>query len=606
MIVLSEGRIFVSHSLRFCVSASHSLSFVFSPLYDQEKQIFDALFSTRRPKDGWAGLSSGLKSVAKGTAAGLTALIASPMVGAQQEGVKGLAVGLITGVASAVTLPVTGVCVGAYQLSRGIVNSAEAIQKSAQGMVWNEQTREWYFYSMQQENTDVEQQMQDLQRKLQQSDNTSNNTSNDRPVQDRQYYDLLKVPTTASSADLKKAYYREARLVHPDKNPDDPDAADKFQKLGHAYQILSQPESRAHYDKHGIVSNNPSEMKLTDVDPRTFFAVMFGSDAVKPYIGELWIANKADTLLKDQALQEFANQHSGNGESSDESSNSKTSETKKESSERAQYKAQLEVLHQQHRQVQAALHLLSRIQPFLEGLQDEAEFIALAQEEAAIISKQDFGAVFLKAIGYSLELEAMDFLGSYQSFLGVDGHAAKFRKRQYGMANQLRLLTAAVAAARAGSAAYQEVERLQNQAAQLSEEANPQTIKLASEKIEESLPAILELAWAINIQDITRTLRGVCLKLFTDGAEHLTIEQRLKRAEGVWLLGREFYSMGSVAEATATSNGMNAKDIRTRAEVAAMTTLAKAQGQEMNDKDAEELIKQARMMEEMQRKATSG
>lgn len=55
----------------------------------QEKQVFDSLFSTRRPKDGWAGLSSGLKSVAKGTAAGLTALVASPIVGASQEGPKG-------------------------------------------------------------------------------------------------------------------------------------------------------------------------------------------------------------------------------------------------------------------------------------------------------------------------------------------------------------------------------------------------------------------------------------------------------------------------------------------------------------------------------------
>lgn len=552
-----------------------------------------------------------MKSVAKGTAAGLTALVASPMVGAQQEGAVGFTKGLAAGLASAVALPVTGVCVGAYQVSRGIVNSAEAIQKSAQGMVWNEETREWYFYSLPQECNRLETELQQLQRKLQSqssttddNNNTNNNNNNERHVQDRHYYDLLKVPTTASNAELKKAYYREARLVHPDKNPNDPDAADKFQKLGHAYQILSQPESRAHYDKHGI-SANAAEMKLTDIDPRTFFAVMFGSDAVKPYIGELWIANKADTLLKDQALQEFANNNNHHHATDNNQDTKKKDdyESHAKNNERAACKAQLDEVQQNHRQVQAAMHLLARIQPFVDGIQDEAEFIALAQEEAANISKQDFGAVFLKAIGYALELEAMDFLGSHQSFLGVDGHAAKFRKRQYGMANQIRLLTAAVAAARAGSAAYKEVDRLQKQAAQLSQEANPQTMKLASEKIEESLPAILELAWAINIQDITRTLRGVCWKLFTDGAEYLTIEQRLKRAEGVWLLGREFYSMGSVAEATATSSGMNAKDIRTRAEVAAMTTLAKAQGQEMNDMDAEELIKQARMMEEMQRKA---
>jgi hypothetical protein len=50
---------------------------------------------------------------------------------------------------------------------------------------------------------------------------------------------------------------------------------------------------------------------------------------------------------------------------------------------------------------------------------------------------------------------------------------------------------------------------------------------------------------------------------------------------------------------------VNVKDIRTRAEVAAMTTLAKAQGQEVSEKDAEELIQRARQMERMNQDASS-
>ena len=121
----------------------------------QERKVFDSLFSTRRPKDGWAGLSSGLKSVAKGTAAGMAALIASPLVGAQQDGAKGFAKGLAAGVASAVALPVTGVCVGAYQLSRGLANSAEAIRKSHMGMVWDDIEREWVFYELDKEYEEI-------------------------------------------------------------------------------------------------------------------------------------------------------------------------------------------------------------------------------------------------------------------------------------------------------------------------------------------------------------------------------------------------------------------------------------------------------------------
>jgi len=87
--------------------------------------MFNSLFSTRKPKDGWAGLSSGLKSFAKGTAAGVASLVAQPIAGAQEAGIKGFLQGIATGVVTAFALPVTGVCVGAYQVGRGVVNSAE-------------------------------------------------------------------------------------------------------------------------------------------------------------------------------------------------------------------------------------------------------------------------------------------------------------------------------------------------------------------------------------------------------------------------------------------------------------------------------------------------
>jgi hypothetical protein len=231
----------------------------------------DALFSTRRPKDGWAGLSSGLKSVAKGTAAGVASLIAQPIVGAQQSGFRGFVTGLGTGVASAVALPVMGVAIGAYQLSRGVVNSAEAMRSSGQGMIWDEGKREWYYYYLDKEWEEV----QKLEAGREGMTGGAGKTDNERVVKDRTYYDLLNCSTSATQGEIKKAYYKEARKCHPDKNPDDPEAAEKFQALGHAYQILSKEDSRKNYDKNGIAENSAEEAQ--QIDPLVFFAVMFGS-----------------------------------------------------------------------------------------------------------------------------------------------------------------------------------------------------------------------------------------------------------------------------------------------------------------------------------------
>jgi molecular chaperone DnaJ len=67
----------------------------------------------------------------------------------------------------------------------------------------------------------------------------------------RDYYEVLEVQKTASAEEIKKAYRKKAIQFHPDKNPDDKAAEEKFKEAAEAYEVLSDAQKRARYDQFG-------------------------------------------------------------------------------------------------------------------------------------------------------------------------------------------------------------------------------------------------------------------------------------------------------------------------------------------------------------------
>ncbi|MDR0534855.1 MAG: molecular chaperone DnaJ [Puniceicoccales bacterium] len=65
------------------------------------------------------------------------------------------------------------------------------------------------------------------------------------------YYQLLEIAKNASAEEIKKAYRKQAMKWHPDRNQGNKEAEEKFKKVSHAYEVLSDPQKRAVYDQHG-------------------------------------------------------------------------------------------------------------------------------------------------------------------------------------------------------------------------------------------------------------------------------------------------------------------------------------------------------------------
>jgi molecular chaperone DnaJ len=106
----------------------------------------------------------------------------------------------------------------------------------------------------------------------------------------RDYYEVLGVPKNAGADEIKKSYRKVAMQYHPDRNPGDKSAEEKFKEAAEAYEILSDQDRRAQYDRYGHagVSSNgrgghPGNMNMEDIFSQ--FGDIFGEDIFGSFFG---------------------------------------------------------------------------------------------------------------------------------------------------------------------------------------------------------------------------------------------------------------------------------------------------------------------------------
>ena len=97
----------------------------------------------------------------------------------------------------------------------------------------------------------------------------------------RDYYEVLGVERQADAEEIKKSYRKLALKFHPDRNPNNKTAEERFKEIGEAYEILSDPQSRAAYDQYGHAAfDSRNRGRAGFHDPTDIFREVFGAGSI--------------------------------------------------------------------------------------------------------------------------------------------------------------------------------------------------------------------------------------------------------------------------------------------------------------------------------------
>ncbi|KIJ08027.1 hypothetical protein PAXINDRAFT_89465, partial [Paxillus involutus ATCC 200175] len=346
------------------------------------------------------------------------------------------------------------------------------------------------------------------------------------------YYDILGVPIDATTEDVKKAYRRLAIKHHPDKNPDDPHAEERFKEIAIAYQTLSDPELRKKYNEFGPKESAPEG---GFVDPEEVFGAIFGGERFLPIIGHISLARDMKTALQEA---EEAEGEEGKQVMRDAKGKEIISEEEKARREEKERKASAEKAAARAERVQKLVENLDRkLSIFTEsatGPDDpdvSRSWRTICQLEAEELKKESYGVELLQAVGFVYMSKAKHFLATSQSLFGVGGWLHNVQGKYHVFSETVSTLRSAIelksvfdqiqAAEKAGNLSPEEKRRLEEQAAEKGLQALFKGTKLEVESVlRETCDRMLEDP---SVSRNKATLRAVALQIL--GESYVAIKK---------------------------------------------------------------------------------
>eukprot|EP01111_Echinosteliopsis_oligospora_P010415 TRINITY_DN322_c3_g1_i1.p1 TRINITY_DN322_c3_g1~~TRINITY_DN322_c3_g1_i1.p1 ORF type:complete len:453 (+),score=156.56 TRINITY_DN322_c3_g1_i1:47-1405(+) len=325
----------------------------------------------------------------------------------------------------------------------------------------------------------------------------------EREVKDIDYYAVLNITKTATSSEITKAYYKLARENHPDKNPNDPFAEARFKRIGEAYTILSDPEKRERYDKHGMAG-------VADdfIDPKTLFRMLFGGEKFQDIFGDVAFIDMMENMTK-QADPANPNPEEFNNTAYEQT--------------------------QLARQKQLAHKLLIKLEPYMhaETTVSKKQYEAQIRAEAIELSEVPGGTELLQLVGYVYAQEAKQHM---DTLFGIPAFFSHVAEKGHMMKQTFQTISHVVKMQQAQA----RLERSQQLNGGTPGEIDPSHPD-ANIVMQEGLKTM----WHFGKLEINTTLRTVCESVLQ---ERLPKKMKKTRCKGILLIGETFMQVAKETE----------------------------------------------------------